>query len=147
MKRKRLLELSVAMLTLACCFSCSKDESARFETGNPLPGEWYAWNVDYEGYPMTFDVEIGDGFIEGSGLYCLEGGNAGTFVAKFENEVYEKADIESIIYNSKTYTGEFTLHYDGDPEEELYKMSFYYEPKRDKFTVIQLNFNVTFTRK
>lgn len=151
MKKIQFLTLmALSFVIIGLLSSCKNDDKLYYETGNPLPGSWYAQNVDYEGYPVDFTAEIADNFNEGSensGVYCSEGDDCGNVVATYEGEIYEQATIKSVIYNSKTHTGRFTLHYSDDPEDTLYQMDFYYEPKRDKFTAINLNFNVTFTRK
>ena len=128
--------------------SCQKDSIDGMETGNPMPGKWYANQVDYEGLLVDFNVEINSVFNEGEGLYAAEGQQIGRMEVTHEGEPVMAANIQSCIYNERTHTGRFVIHYDDDEDPEyVFTMDFYYDVKKDRFTVISISYNITFCRR
>lgn len=145
--RRTLLAVLAAAVALMLS-SCQKDTIKGFETGNPMPGSWYASQVEYEGMPVDFKVDIQDVFRDGEGVYQAEGLKIGRMEVTHEGAPVMAADIQNCIYNSLTYTGMFVIHYDDDEDPEyVFSMHFYYDPKLDRFTVIELSYNITFCRK
>lgn len=141
-KRLNVIVLCVLAFLLS---SCQKESVRGFETGNPMPGAWYAENVDYEGLPVDFKIDIGSDFEEGEGVYSAEGMQIGRMVVTHEGDPVMAADIRTCIYNSSTYTGRFVIHYDDDEDQDYtFTMDFYYDYVKDRFTVISISYNITF---
>ncbi len=143
--KKILLLMAVAVLS-GTLFSCTKETP--YEKPNPLPGTWVANNVDYNGFPVNFEAVIADKFESDADIYSLEGGDTGSTMNGYaDGELYETGLILGCIFNARTDTGQFVILYDDDPVELAQEVVFYYDRRKDTFTVIQPNYSITFSRK
>lgn len=148
MKKNGFLYSLIVMVSAVFILSgCAKDDSIEgYATGNPMPGTWNAKKVNWQGYTVDIQAKIGNEFGESEGIYYMVGDSIGCMEVDYEGQLFDSATIISCLYNSVTHTGEFTLHYAGDDDETYYQEKFYYDAKFDRFTVISIDFNVTFTR-
>lgn len=150
MKSKTFISMIVMAALSVLAVSCQKDGIQGYETGNPMPGTWYADQVEYDGLPVDFKVEITGKFEEGEGIYVAEyeSQKVGRMTVTSEGEPVMAADILYCLYNSRTHTGKFVIHYDDDEDPEyLFTMNYYYDPKLDRFTAIEVYYNITFRRR